>query len=75
VTDIVTYAELIAKLTKRKALIVHFSRPAKGDEGIDGLLFPDDLQRAIYICGKESKELCCSVIWPQHVKSFGDVGG
>jgi hypothetical protein len=69
-----TDTELLAELAKRKALIVHCSRPGKGDEGIGGLLFPNDLQNAIGICAKESKELCCSVVWPEHIETFGAVG-
>jgi hypothetical protein len=69
-----TYAELLEELVMREALIVHCSRPGKGDEGIDGLLFPEDLKRAIEICACQSKELCCSVVWPDHTKTFGAVG-
>lgn len=69
-----TDAELIDELINRKALIVHCSRPGKGDEGINELLFPADLTNAIHICANQSKELCCSVIWPGHVETFGDVG-
>lgn len=69
-----TDAELMDELINRKALIVHCSRPGKGDEGINGLLFPADLTNAIHICANQSKELCCSVIWPGHVATFGDVG-
>ena len=66
--------ELLTELAKRNALIVHCSRPGKGDEGIGGLLFPNDLKNAIEICAMESKELCCSVVWPDHIKTFGAVG-
>lgn len=69
-----THAELLAELAKRRALIVHCARPGKGDEGIGGLLFPNDLQNAIGISAKESKELCCSVVWPEHIETFGAVG-
>jgi|SRR6266487_1318820 hypothetical protein len=48
-----TDAELLSELAKRKALIVHCSRPGKADEGTNGLFFPDDLQNAIDICAKE----------------------
>ncbi|CUX07577.1 hypothetical protein CFBP6626_07445 [Agrobacterium tumefaciens] len=67
-------AELLKELVDRKALIVHCSRPGKGDEGIGGLLYPDDLRNATAICANESKELCCSVVWPEHSETFGDVG-
>ncbi len=69
-----TYDELLSLLTSRNALIVHCSRPGKGDEGINGLLFPDDLKNAINICGKEQKVLSCSLVWPAHAKTFGAVG-
>ena len=66
--------ELICLLIERKALIVHCSRPGKADEGIDGLLFPADLKNAAEICGKQHKELSCSLVWPTHVKTFGAIG-
>jgi hypothetical protein len=69
-----TYDELIDLLIERKALIVHCSRPGKGDEGIDGLLFPNDLKRAIAVCGSGCGDLSCSLIWPAHTKTFGAVG-
>lgn len=43
------YEELIDLLSSRNALIVHCSRPGKGDEGLDGWLFPDDLRDAIKV--------------------------
>lgn len=69
-----TYEELIELLTDRNALVVHCSRPGKGDVGVGGQLFPDDLRNAINICANESRELSCSLIWPAHVKTFGAVG-
>ncbi|ARQ13723.1 hypothetical protein NXC12_PE00121 (plasmid) [Rhizobium etli] len=69
-----TFEELIHLLIERKALIVHCSRPGKGDVGADGLLFPEDLRNAIKICGEEHRELSCSLIWPGHVKTLGAVG-
>ncbi len=66
--------ELIDWLTERNALIVHCSRPGKGDVGADGLLFPEDLRKAIHICAHERRELSCSLVWPEHVKTFGAVG-
>lgn len=69
-----TDAELLAALVDHKALIVHCSRTGKGDEALEGLFFPDDLRNAIDICAHQSKELCCSVIWPGHIKTFGAVG-
>jgi len=69
-----TYEQLLQLLTERKALIVHCSRPGKGDVGPDGLLFPEDLRNAIKICSEQHRELSCSLIWPDHVKTFGAVG-
>lgn len=72
--DRMTDAEFLKELVERKALIVHCSRPGKGDEGIDALMFPQDLQKAIDLCANGSAELCCSVIWPEHTETFGAVG-
>jgi hypothetical protein len=66
-------AELLAELQTRKALIVHCSRTGKGDEEPGGLFYPDDLRYAIAIC-TAGKELCCSVVWPDHLETFGPVG-
>lgn len=66
--------ELIELLKERSALIVHCSRPGKGDVGAGGLLFPEDLRTAIHICAKENRELSCSLVWPAHVKTFGAIG-
>jgi hypothetical protein len=68
------YDELMVELVTRKALIVHCSRPGKADLGSKGLLFPCDLHNANDICANQGKELCCSVIWPGHVETFGDIG-
>ncbi|MGY4197273.1 hypothetical protein [Bradyrhizobium sp. USDA 4520] len=69
-----TNEELMDLLKERNALIVHCSRPGKGDVGVDGLLFPADLHNAIHICANESRELSCSLVWPEHVKTFGAIG-
>lgn len=69
-----TKDELVELLTSRKALIVHCSRPGKGDEGVGGLLFPDDLRNAINICANQGKELSCSLVWPAHTHTYGAVG-
>ena len=66
--------ELMDLLKARNALIVHCSRPGKGDVGAEGLLFPDDLHNAIHICANESRELSSSLVWPEHVKTFGAIG-
>ena len=66
--------ELLSTLTERRALIVHCSRPGKGDEINDPLLFPDDLKNAMRIVANEGEELSCSVVWPGHTATFGSVG-
>lgn len=75
-----TYDELMRLLIERRALIVHCSRPGKsGDEqrygklSADDLLFPGDLRNAIDAAAGTG-ELSCSLIWPDHLKSFGAVG-
>lgn len=67
------YDELIKLLIERQALMVHCSRPGKAD-GPGGRLFPDDLQHAIDNCGSPEHDLSCSVVWPDHVETFGAVG-
>ena len=69
-----TFDDLIDTLIKRKALIVHCSRPGKANEGTDALLFPHDMKNATEICANQHKDLSCSVVWPQHIKTFGAVG-
>ena len=69
-----TYEELLVELNYRKALIVHCSRPGKGNEVLDDLFFPEDMTNAMEICANQKKELCCSVIWPGHIEVFGDIG-
>jgi hypothetical protein len=68
-----TDAELLAELQQQNALIVHCARTGKGDEAIGGLFYPDDMKHAIDICSAGA-ELCCSVIWPSHVETFGPIG-
>lgn len=62
-------SQLIAVLREHRALIVHFSHTSK--EGAS-LLFPDDLKMAIQIVA--TKELSCSVVWPQQCEAVGSVG-
>lgn len=68
------YEELIDLLISRNALIVHCSRPGKGDEGLDGRLFPDDRRDAITVCANSAGDVSCSLIWPGHSKTFGSIG-
>ena len=70
---IMMYEYFINDIVNRNALIVHCSRPGKGDtEGKN--LFPEDMKIAIDILSNTERELSCSVIWPGHNKTFGDVG-
>ncbi|MEP7457593.1 hypothetical protein [Phyllobacterium sp. SB3] len=69
-----TYEELIELLASRNALIVHCSRPGKGDVGPGGRLFPDDLRYAIDLCDTGAGDVSCSLIWPGHAKTFGAIG-
>jgi hypothetical protein len=75
-----TYDELLQELIDRRALIVHCSQPARnagrqryGDLSGDDLLFPIDLLNAIEAVAGAG-ELCCSVVWPGHLKTYGSVG-
>ena len=68
------YEDLMAKLRQQRVLIVHCSRPGQGDKAPDTPLFPEDLFNAMKICAEKNNELCCSVIWPEHIETFGDVG-
>jgi hypothetical protein len=69
----ITDEELFDELRQRKAIIVHCSRTGKGDETPDSPLFPEDLKHAINACA-DGENLCCSVIWPDHIETFGPVG-
>lgn len=69
-----TDLELLTELETRQALIVHCSRLGKGDVSPDGLFFPEDLRKAIQLCSVDGAELSCSVIWPDHIKTFGTIG-
>jgi hypothetical protein len=75
-----TLHELMQQLIGRDALIVHCSQPARhgggqryGGIGGDDLIFPNDLLNAIEAVGGTG-ELCCSVVWPDHLETYGSVG-
>jgi hypothetical protein len=70
----VDLAKLIATLKRRKALIVHCSRPGKGNEDPDALMFPDDLKAAMDGAAQRTGGLSCSLAWPDHCRTFGSVG-
>ncbi len=71
------YEELLSELIRRKAFVVHCSAAEQGDQAgheQPPLLFPDDLSKAIHVVANERGELACSVVWPEHIKTFGSVG-
>lgn len=49
---------------------MHCSCPGKSAEDV---LFPDDLRNASELCANGAG-LSCSVIWPQHIETFGAIG-
>jgi hypothetical protein len=62
--------QLTAELTRRQALIVHFSHFSNMREGG---VFPDDLQAAI--AHKDCWALSCCAVWPGHSMQIpGEVG-
>ncbi len=65
-----THQELLAKLSARQALIVHFSAHAVMRAGLD---FPTDLQQVL--AEKEPWPLSCSLLTPgHHMDVTGSVG-
>jgi hypothetical protein len=69
-----TVDDLIETLRQHRALIVHCSRPGKGNVQDEEAVFPDDLRRAVDGAARSTGGLSCSVIWPAHVHTFGSVG-
>lgn len=69
-----TFLELKAELAARNALIVHCSRPGKGGELKPTPLYPADLRATIGDLDANKREACCSVIWPGHEETYGDIG-
>ena len=67
-----TYDQMMEELVRRRALVVHCSRPGKS--GDDELLFPEDMRKAIAVVEDGSGALSCSVVWPAHQESYGAVG-
>lgn len=68
-----TEDEVWHALDSRAALIVHCSRPGKGDEP-QADMFPVDLRKAIRLLDEGIAELSCSVVWPDNQNTFGSVG-
>ena len=69
-----TLDELMDTLRQRRALIVHCSRPGKGDIPDSDPVFPEDLRRAMDGAARVTGGLSCSLVWPDHSKTFGSVG-
>lgn len=69
--------ELNETLFAHKAVIVHCSRPGPGGEttGARKPLYPRDLIETIRDLEAGSvREVSCSVVWPDHLETFGAVG-
>ena len=69
-----TLIKLIDTLRQHQALIVHCSRPGKGDVKAADPVFPNDLRQAMNGAACSTGGLSCSVIWPAHTRTFGSVG-
>ena len=68
-----TLDDILDALRNHDALLIHCSRPGRGQEP-DEMVYPDDLRKAIKILDEGQGALCCSVVWPQHTAAFGTVG-
>lgn len=68
------YRALMDTFRDKKALLVHCSRPGKVKLEPHDNIFPEDLNVAIHEVAHGCKGLACSVVWPGHMKTFGDVG-
>ena len=64
------------ELVRQQAIIVHCSRPGRdGEIGAPKPLYPDDLRQTIGdLDAGGVRPVSCSVIWPGHQETFGDVG-
>lgn len=64
------------ELARHGAIIVHCSRPGRdGELGEPKPLYPDDLKQTIRdLAIGNARPVSCSVVWPQHQDTFGDVG-
>lgn len=64
------------ELARHGAIIVHCSRPGRdGELGEPKPLYPDDLKQTIRdLAIGEARPVSCSVVWPKHQDTFGDVG-
>lgn len=64
------------ELVRHRAIIVHCSRPGRdGEFGEPKPLYPDDLKQTISdLAIGGVRPVSCSVVWPEHQDTFGDVG-
>lgn len=64
------------ELVRQQAIIVHCSRPGRdGEIGAPKPLYPEDLRLTIRDLNAGGvRSVSCSVIWPSHQETFGDVG-
>lgn len=64
------------ELVRQQAIIVHCSRPGRdGEIGAPKPLYPDDMRQTIRdLDAGDVRSVSCSVIWPGHQETFGDVG-
>lgn len=69
-----TLIDLMDTLRQHRALIVHCSRPGKGNVRDEEPVFPDDLRRAMDGAAHSTGGLSCSVVWPAHTHTFGSIG-
>ena len=70
-----TLDDLKTELGRRRALIVHCTRPGRDGERNALPIYPDDLRSAIHdIACNVNRPVSCSVVWPEHLSSFGPFG-
>jgi len=64
------------ELARHGGIIVHCSRPGRnGEFGEPKPLYPDDLKQTIRdLAIGGVRPVSCSVVWPKHQDTFGDVG-
>ncbi|KXV60225.1 hypothetical protein AD947_02615 [Acetobacter tropicalis] len=81
INENMTLNELFEELSQREALIVHCSTQAKstgtplpGSVARAPLYYPNDMITAKGIFETGSERLCCSIIWPKHSDTWGDIG-
>lgn len=67
--------ELLRFLESKDAIIVHCSRSNRAGELTPKPLYPADLRETISdLCRASGRSVSCSVVWPSHQETFGEVG-